>query len=277
MADITHNDPVVTESKLKDFYDDIKPFLGCPAYLTSEGTSDYYSTDEKVVGRWIDGKPLYQKTFINTMPTATSTTGGRKAVSIGASIEDAFLISADMTTNGTVLPLYNTNSGLTIYARVMITTNTTTDNPNCVLFDLSKGGQGWSGYPVKAVIRYTKTTDSATTTIQKDSNEYSTTEKIIGKWVDGKPIYQKTITDLNITMDWNNQYYTMGSIDIPIANVKQIISAKASFSRNNNNVNMQNLNIITDSTSFPNKWVLKGIESGTMPSILTVQYTKTTD
>ena len=29
-------------------------------------TSDNYSTDEKVVGTWIDGKPLYQKTIIVT-------------------------------------------------------------------------------------------------------------------------------------------------------------------------------------------------------------------
>lgn len=30
-------------------------------------TSDNYSTDEKVVGTWIDGKPLYQKTFIGSI------------------------------------------------------------------------------------------------------------------------------------------------------------------------------------------------------------------
>ncbi len=27
-------------------------------------TSDNYSTEEKVVGTWIDGKPLYQKTYV---------------------------------------------------------------------------------------------------------------------------------------------------------------------------------------------------------------------
>lgn len=26
------------------------------------------------------------------------------------------------------------------------------------------------------------------------SNNYSTTEKVVGKWIDGKPVYQKTIT-----------------------------------------------------------------------------------
>ena len=35
-------------------------------------TSDNYSTDEKVVGTWIDGKPIYQKTVSIKAPTNTS-------------------------------------------------------------------------------------------------------------------------------------------------------------------------------------------------------------
>ena len=34
-----------------------------------------YSTDEQVVGTWIDGKPLYQKTYAKTMPIWSSGTG----------------------------------------------------------------------------------------------------------------------------------------------------------------------------------------------------------
>lgn len=33
-----------------------------------------YSTDEQVIGKWIDGKPLYQKTFnIDSLPSAGDT------------------------------------------------------------------------------------------------------------------------------------------------------------------------------------------------------------
>lgn len=33
-----------------------------------------YSTDEQIIGEWIDGKPIYQKTFtINNLPTTAST------------------------------------------------------------------------------------------------------------------------------------------------------------------------------------------------------------
>ena len=66
MADITHSSPVVTEDKLKDFYEDIKPFLGCPPYVTQEGDEMYFSSSEKVVGRWINGKPIYQKVITDT-------------------------------------------------------------------------------------------------------------------------------------------------------------------------------------------------------------------
>lgn len=34
-----------------------------------------YSLDEQVVGTWIDGKPIYQKTIQDTMPTVTANGG----------------------------------------------------------------------------------------------------------------------------------------------------------------------------------------------------------
>lgn len=33
-------------------------------YKTAEGLAHHYSTAEKVVGTWIDGKPLYEKVFV---------------------------------------------------------------------------------------------------------------------------------------------------------------------------------------------------------------------
>ena len=46
--------------------------LYCIAYkniFVDEGCN--YSTDERVVGTWVDGKPLYQKTFTGTVPAFT--------------------------------------------------------------------------------------------------------------------------------------------------------------------------------------------------------------
>ena len=41
-------------------------------------------------------------------------------------------------------------------------------------------------------LKYTKTTDSANSYNYANENDYSTSEKIIGTWIDGKTLYQRT-------------------------------------------------------------------------------------
>lgn len=61
---IQNDNTLVTKGDLKALYSDkIAPYLGANLALKTN-VSDYYSTDEKIVGVWTDGKPLYQKTFI---------------------------------------------------------------------------------------------------------------------------------------------------------------------------------------------------------------------
>lgn len=60
---VQNDNTVVTKGDLKNLYaDKIAPYLGANIQLQI-GAKDYYSTDEKVVGVWTDGKPLYQKTI----------------------------------------------------------------------------------------------------------------------------------------------------------------------------------------------------------------------
>ena len=61
----------ITAQNFKDFYMQILPYLG----KGGGGGSMNYSTDEQVVGTWIDGKPIYQKTFTGTctIPKANNT------------------------------------------------------------------------------------------------------------------------------------------------------------------------------------------------------------
>ena len=177
MGDITHSDPVVTESTLKNFYDDIKPFLGCPAYLTSEGISDYYSTDEKVIGRWIDGKPIYQCVYnLGSLIRISNSTW----TSVGMALNDKQTILRALGTNS-----YNGASIQTISGELL-----TCVKNNEIVFLASRDGEVLECTYI--VLQFTKSTDSAVTTTQEDPNEYSTDEKIIGKWIDGKPIYQRT-------------------------------------------------------------------------------------
>ena len=62
---LTNPKNVVTEERLSEFYHQILPYLGnVPDLVMSKfKQSDIYSTSERIVGQWVDGKPLYQKTI----------------------------------------------------------------------------------------------------------------------------------------------------------------------------------------------------------------------
>lgn len=107
-----------------------------------------YSTSEKIVGTWIDGKPLYQKTvYLGNLPNATS-----KNVAHGISNLDLVvdLKGVARNSNGQHIPLNfaatdNVANGCNV--RVMgsnININSGIDR------------SGFTGY---CTIQYTKTTD----------------------------------------------------------------------------------------------------------------------
>lgn len=160
-----------------------------------------YSTTEKVVGCWTDGRPVYQKTINFTMPTPT--TEGiqiENTYAVGSTIRAYISIDSYFVTNAGVaikldrFPHTNTpNTNTNTYAAVVGCTNsyTTTSQRNSIKVQNSYIAYGGaSGY---ATIKYTKTTDSANSFNYGDPNDYSTTEKIVGTWIDGKPLYQKTV------------------------------------------------------------------------------------
>ena len=183
MSNVTNTDPVVTESKLTEFYQDIKPFLGCPAYVTQEGDEQYYSTDEKVIGRWLDGRPIYQKGFILMNIVADT----ENKVLIASSDIDNLIGQTghlEWTSNHThqiAFPYWgNTNSQAYI---VLDETN----NGYLTLFT-----KGCGACSITCSAQYTKKSDSAATTIETKPTHYSTDEQVVGYWIDSKPVYQKT-------------------------------------------------------------------------------------
>ena len=73
--DIDNNEisvETMSASDLQEVKDAFVPNTGAPARMLN------YSTDEQVVGTWIDGKPLYQKTVAITVPTPS--TNGELAI-----------------------------------------------------------------------------------------------------------------------------------------------------------------------------------------------------
>ena len=91
---LTNPKDVVTEERLKDFYDGIYPYLGgMPEILANKfSRSDIYSTTEKMIGQWTDGKPLYQKVITGTTSSSASSTNlGNASSLIGSNISDIFI------------------------------------------------------------------------------------------------------------------------------------------------------------------------------------------
>ncbi len=196
---LTNPNKPVTEARLKDFYDAILPYLGgMPEAIANKfSKSDIYSTTEKMIGQWYDGKPIYQKVLVDTIPSTTEDgTEAVKFVSVGASVAQFvdILIIANKTTNATLIGDSTAVTGNSatnkIHIRAYGNPNAASSNKNSVgLINSHLSNNSGTCY---IVVKYTKTTDS--TISIGDETDYSTTEKIIGTWIDGKPIYQKTIT-----------------------------------------------------------------------------------
>lgn len=140
------------------------------------GNGSIYSTDEKLIGQWIDGKPLYQKTWTYPDGLMLSREAWNDTNIDVTSVNMDKLISLTMggISGDTPVP----------YCTYGIGSASMTNK--VALYTVS------AGRTYHITIQYTKTTDTATAI--GSANDYSTTEKIVGTWIDGKPLYQKTVT-----------------------------------------------------------------------------------
>ena len=194
---LTNPNKIVTEERLSEFYQGILPYLGGMPELVANkfSRSDIYSTTEKIVGQWTDGKPLYQKVF--NFGTAVGDGLHSKAHGI-SNVENVIKVGGfwiQTTSNNKYYgPCPECSNNIWCYSFV--------DKTNISL-DV-KGDYAASNVTYIIIIQYTKSTDSATS-IGVDT-DYSTTEKIIGTWIDGKPLYQKTFnsTVSSTSGEWKN-------------------------------------------------------------------------
>ena len=178
---------VVTKQDLADFYEQILPYLGgMPEILANKiSKGDMYSTDERIIGQWIDGKPLYQKTiYFGALPNKTTKQVAHGIANIGKVISIVGTAASDTYT--TSIP------------KITDIPSTSTANQQAAVFVTStviavdgRYADSSAYTDCYITIQYTKTTDSAVS-IGNDT-DYSTTEKIVGTWIDGSPIWQKTV------------------------------------------------------------------------------------
>ena len=187
-------DNVVTEERLAEFYQQILPYMGgMPDVLANKfNRADLYSTDEKLIGRWIDGKPLYQKVILlnNTVEIPYNSW-----YDIGTKPDNIDILISAYGIVGFGYSSGNSNGCVPLVANA--------ESPNNIRVQVCRNG---SPFDVNMIlIRYTKTTDSAVE-IGSDT-DYSTTEKIVGTWIDGKPIWQKSVSGtLSSSTSWTNLF-----------------------------------------------------------------------
>lgn len=147
-----------------------------------------YSEDEREIGVWIDGKPLYEKTIDCGYLANNNDTDVAHNISNLDTVADAYAIVNRKSTNPPVymvLPYTNSSSQYNIDFNINTTyvhLTTYSDRTNCYVY---------------TVIRYTKTTDQAGsgqwTPQGVPAHHYSEDEQVVGTWIDGSTLYEKTV------------------------------------------------------------------------------------
>lgn len=183
-------------NNFKDFLDAIKPYLNYQMYdLSGQGVeANNFSTDEKVIGTWTDGKPLYQKTFIFTNYTLTALDSWRFLVDVPdlhisnscCFITNSYCVaSAGNFTN--ISQIATMSGGSNAYTKSFtiafdsrhLTSEFSANDCLNIITSIAL-----SNVTLVFTLRYTKTTDTAV----------SSGEKIVGQWIDGKPLFEKSGT-----------------------------------------------------------------------------------
>ena len=179
---------------------------------------EIYSTAEREVGVWTDGKPLYKKTIEFGSISAGTT---NYQLNFGITTVDTLVdcnVICDIS-GGSLkvpMPLFGGQSVMDAWGIVQQSFSKSTGK---LRLDFGTDRSVTGGH---ATILYTKTTDTAGsgtwTTQGTPTHHYSTSEKVIGAWIDGKPIYEKTVDCGYLS---NNS-----AVSFPhgISNLKRVIS-----------------------------------------------------
>lgn len=111
-----------------------------------------YSTDEQIIGEWIDGKPLYRKVITTQMPQVT-TSNSPVTKSIEHNIVNAMFKKIELyciDELGNCMAQSYTNIGDYFFAWIDSSTN---------LLYIRSNRQGFNNRTAVIILEYTKTTD----------------------------------------------------------------------------------------------------------------------
>jgi hypothetical protein len=221
-----------------------------------------YSTEEREIGVWTDGKPLYEKTFYSNMvipyDSASAVTlndtipSNIEVVDIqayfrGKNVGGNQLYQSD---GGNWFRYYYESTDNKIYASQIFTSGGVT---NCKTY---------------FTFRYTKTTDqpgSGTWTPQGvPAVHYSTEEQVVGTWIDGSTLYEKTVplqSTITLTANtWTNL------VDVSALNINNLVSATAQASTS--------LAVMSPYAQIANGMLQAFLPFNWYISLVTIRYTK---
>ena len=155
---------------------ELNPQTGGVIYLPT-----IYSEEEREVGVWRDGKPLYQRTWVFSSGLTVSYNSWTNTSIDSTDIENIVSVNA-------------THNDGTCYEGIMA--DPTRSSHTLVGLQTSRNNNDAS---VKILtLQYTKISDTAGsgswTPSGANAVHYSTNEQVIGTWIDGKPRYEITLS-----------------------------------------------------------------------------------
>lgn len=186
-----------------------------------------YSLEEREVGVWTDGKPLYQKTII----TSNSTKNGEVNIDVSSlNIDSCVNIFGSWIRYVTTLNIYLTymfnsveNPSALYYAWLRYT-----NSSNNISYKINMSNAEDTTTTQVITLQYTKTTDTpgsgTWTPSGVPAHHYSTTEQVIGTWTDGKPLYEKSYFVASPTVNSEHSIYDDG-----LALVDYVVNSSAHY------------------------------------------------
>lgn len=221
-------------------------------------SSDCYSTEEKEVGVFVDGKPLYQKTIVLASSMSVTSNTWTDIDNGDWSFVDTFVLGFMVNANGASVGFVavdkNTNNNK---LRILQTRST----------DIT----------CKSItIQYTKTSDTVGsgtyTPASGKAVHYSTDEQVIGTWIDGSTLYRKVIP---ITANWEFVANTWVKSNIPKGNIKAMINGRIEiFYQDTYSLHFVQLGFVDDMIAGNSFRAFAAAANG---ANLILEYTKITD
>lgn len=253
---------VYSISKYKELADYIKEQFGSYDYFGGDGTTTFAVPD--LVGRFLKGDVEAGISEEAGLPNITGSTphtmyaGGQATVS-----------------NGAITQTYSTG-------RAYTTAGTGSNGWYVVSVDASKSnaiyGNSETVTPENISVLYCIKATNASIDIVKEINNYSEEETVIGRWIDGKPLYRKCFKFTSLSSSIQPNVWT-NLFTVPFDNLDQLIKSTPVSADSNNPCEMNYLTV----SYFKNENTFKCIHSRninlsiTNNSFIICEYTKITD